>query len=473
MAYMTNLDLVDIGMDFSAFEDPPPPYYPPKPPMIPPNEPPPPYEERDTNGNLNPGNTTGSDIDNNNVEGVRSLPTPNSPDLIPLERMRSSTCEADEPCSSQVVVSLQSNGPSSSLAPPGCSLQLAAGDADACSDNTQRKFAVFRIRDSFRSQTEEDNREIPPAESFVGVDPSGSGAESSNPGCSSSASHGDSEASTSAATPGHVDNKSPSLTSLTSPAPETPFSRSDSLSSHISVCSETGEKKSWRESGSPNPGAAARSRAPFIDPEPKSELRNSPRASSPESLPITIYNLPSESEESSASDAVHQDRKYPHFKHYGFIDGPNTASSRDFYVDKSVLRCKRDRSADKNKRRRSAEVKKSSKGQGRNKLCLSYHPGDVYPEDDGEKCNNLYKLHLNDDNENMSAGRRSKGRSWAERDTTLNDNASLLDPRTAPYDRPKTHIYGLTDYMSASQVDNLTSNQSCANGKIVRHSDNC
>ena len=60
VAYMTQLDQVDIGIEFPPYEDPPPPYTPPKPHNIPLGESPPPYEE-------NP--TTGENEGNNNNDG--------------------------------------------------------------------------------------------------------------------------------------------------------------------------------------------------------------------------------------------------------------------------------------------------------------------------------------------------------------------------------------------------------------------
>ena len=56
VAYLPQMDNIDIGIEFPPYEDPPPPYSPPKPPYLPEGEAPPPYD--DTNGSMiNNGNS--------------------------------------------------------------------------------------------------------------------------------------------------------------------------------------------------------------------------------------------------------------------------------------------------------------------------------------------------------------------------------------------------------------------------------
>ena len=50
VAYLPQMDNIDIGIEYPPYEDPPPPYTPPKPPYLPEDEAPPPYD--DTNGNV-------------------------------------------------------------------------------------------------------------------------------------------------------------------------------------------------------------------------------------------------------------------------------------------------------------------------------------------------------------------------------------------------------------------------------------
>ena len=67
VAYMAQFDQLDMGLDFTPYDDPPPPYSPPKPPRVPMGEAPPPYEE----ALQTPGN-------NNNGEAEREASTPGS-----------------------------------------------------------------------------------------------------------------------------------------------------------------------------------------------------------------------------------------------------------------------------------------------------------------------------------------------------------------------------------------------------------
>ena len=59
VAYMAQFDQLDMGLDFTPYDDPPPPYSSPKPPRVPMGEAPPPYEEAlQSPGNNNVGETT-------------------------------------------------------------------------------------------------------------------------------------------------------------------------------------------------------------------------------------------------------------------------------------------------------------------------------------------------------------------------------------------------------------------------------
>ncbi len=55
VAYMSQFDHIDMGIEFPPYEDPPPPYTPPKPPTIPMGDAPPPYEAAPGMGNNNEG----------------------------------------------------------------------------------------------------------------------------------------------------------------------------------------------------------------------------------------------------------------------------------------------------------------------------------------------------------------------------------------------------------------------------------
>lgn len=78
VAYMSNFDQVDMGIEFPPYEEPPPPYTPPKPPDIPQGEAPPPYtltpngensSQRETNNN-NEGNQPGSGRGGRPLQGM-------------------------------------------------------------------------------------------------------------------------------------------------------------------------------------------------------------------------------------------------------------------------------------------------------------------------------------------------------------------------------------------------------------------
>ncbi|ELU04104.1 hypothetical protein CAPTEDRAFT_187559 [Capitella teleta] len=125
VAYMTTLDQVDIGIEYPAYEEPPPPYYPPKPPDMPPDEPPPPYEEFEQRAE--------AAVPDDNTRSLPAQIPPNSPDLIPL---------------------------------------TTAPDLQLTPEERRSRSRVFRIKDSFLTQGEEEPACTSSQGATASVDPS-------------------------------------------------------------------------------------------------------------------------------------------------------------------------------------------------------------------------------------------------------------------------------------------------------------